>query len=116
MSSGFRIRTNEEVTEIATRFGTLLQTFLDRVEIRLFGSYQHQRPHAQSDLDFAVISKDFVGMDPYISLKILNRAKMGIDSIIEPIALTPKELASPDVGTIAFEIAANSRLLFKAPW
>jgi predicted nucleotidyltransferase len=116
MSQGFRVRTDEEVMDIAQRFGSLLQTFLDRVEIRLFGSYQHQRPNAQSDLDFAVVSKDFQGIDPYISLKLLNRAKMGIDSIIEPVALTPKELASPDVGSIAFEIAANSRLVFKAPW
>jgi len=116
MSAGFLIRTNEEIADLAYKFGTLLQTFFDRVEIRLFGSYQHNTPNAQSDLDFAVVSKDFVGIDPYISLKILNRAKMGVDSIIEPIALTPKELAAPEVGTIAFEIASNSRLLFKAPW
>lgn len=116
MSAGFRIRTNEEIEDLANKFGTLLQTFFDRVEIRLFGSYLHNKPTVQSDLDFAVVSKDFVGIDPYISLKILNRAKMGVDSIIEPIALTPKELSDPQVGTIAFEVASNNSLLFKAPW
>jgi predicted nucleotidyltransferase len=104
MSAGFSLRSREQVNEIAIRYGQKLQATFERVEIRLFGSYLRDTATDQSDLDLAIISRDFLGIDPYMALKILNRMKIGVDSIIEPIALTPDEFNSPDVESIAFEV------------
>jgi hypothetical protein len=39
---------------------------------------------------------------------------VAIDSIIEPIPMTPKELACPEVGSLAYDVAQANKLLFKA--
>jgi predicted nucleotidyltransferase len=77
MSAGFRIRTNEEIADLAYKFGTLLQTFFDRVEIRLFGSYQHNKPNAQSDLDFALVSKRLCRYRSLYIAKDFKQSKVG---------------------------------------
>ncbi len=108
--------TDEQILLIAQDFGQRLQSVFDSVEIRLFGSYYRHAANPQSDLDFAVVSRDFAGMEPYTAMKILNRMKLEVNTIIEPIPLTPAELKNPEVGTIAFSIAEGNRVVFKAPY
>lgn len=106
--------TDEQVTLIATEFGQKLQGVFEFVEIRLFGSYMKHRANQYSDLDLAVISRDFSGMEMYTAMKILNRLKLQVNNVIEPIPLTPDELNNPEIGTLAYDIARENRLLFKA--
>ncbi len=107
-------RTIVEIEEVSIKYGKLLDSLFDNIEIRLFGSYYHRKSHKYSDIDLAIISTDFLGMDYIIALKLLNRLKVNIDNDIEPIALTPHELTDPQIGSIAFEIAQNSRIIFKS--
>jgi predicted nucleotidyltransferase len=108
--------TDEQILKIAQDFGRRLQLVFDSVEIRLFGSYYRHSANPQSDLDFAIISRDFAGMEPYTAMKILNRMKLEVATIIEPIPMTPAELKKPEVGTIAYSVAQGNRVLFKAPY
>lgn len=108
--------TDEQIAQIATEFGQKLQGVFESVEIRLFGSYMKHKANQYSDLDLAVISRDFSGMEPYTAMKILNRLKLQVNNVIEPIPLTPDELKNPEVGTLAYDIAKENRLLFKAPF
>ncbi len=108
--------TDAQVVQIARDFGEKLQTVFDAVEIRLFGSYYKRNANPNSDLDFAIVSRDFAGMEPYTAMKILNRMKLQVNTIIEPIPLTPAELNHPEVGTIAYSIAEGNRLLFQAQY
>jgi predicted nucleotidyltransferase len=108
--------TDEQIAEIAKAYGEKLQGVFDSVELRLFGSYFKHTANPGSDLDLAVVSRDFAGMEPYTAMKILNRMKLQVNNIIEPIPLTPQELKHPEVGTIAYSVAQGSQLLFKAPY
>jgi predicted nucleotidyltransferase len=110
------IRSEQELIDLTHRFGLLLQDVFCDVEIRLFGSYLHKKAHPFSDVDLAIISRDFAGMEPFTAMKILNRMKLKIDTIIEPSSFTPEEMSSPEIGTLAFDVAQNYRLMFKAEY
>ncbi len=116
MAANFMQITDEEVLKIACDFGQKLQGIFDSVEIRLFGSYLKGTAHQYSDLDFAIVSKDFLGIEPYTAMKILNRIKLGVNNIIEPIPMTPIELSHPEIGSLAYDIAQFNKILFKAPY
>jgi predicted nucleotidyltransferase len=82
----------------------------------LFGSYFEKRATKESDIDVAVVSRDFLGIDPYIAMKILNRLRRIVPGavLIEAIPMTPEELQTPDIGSLAFEIAGKNELVFRA--
>ncbi|HPI40330.1 MAG TPA: nucleotidyltransferase domain-containing protein [Pseudobdellovibrionaceae bacterium] len=107
------VRTKTEILRDALLFGQKVSELFDDVEIRLFGSYYRNEAKEGSDIDFAVISPDFSEMNYLLSLKILNRIKNQINVEIEPIAITPEELASPDVGSMASYISKESLLVYK---
>jgi predicted nucleotidyltransferase len=106
--------TPEEVQAVAQRYGEVLRDVFAAVEIRLFGSYLKNCAHEYSDIDFAIISRDFAGIEPYVAMKILQRLKIKVNSAIEPIPMTPKELANPELGTLAYDVAQNNLVLYKA--
>jgi predicted nucleotidyltransferase len=108
--------TDEQVTQIATEYGLKLQDVFEAVEIRLFGSYLKHNANSYSDLDLAVVSRDFAGMELYTAMKILNRVKLQVNNIIEPIPVTPDELNNPEVGSLTYDIAKENKILFKAPY
>jgi hypothetical protein len=47
-------------------------------------------------------------------MKILQRLKIKVNAAIEPIPMTPKELAEPELGTLAYDVAPNNLILFKS--
>lgn len=106
-------RERNEVINSAIRYGELLSTLFDDVEVRLYGSYHHNTANQHSDIDLAVISSDFADMDYLLSLKLLNRLKINIDVDIEPISLTPEELQNPLLGSIAAVVAKDSELVYR---
>ena len=108
--------TEEQVAQIALDFGNRLQGVFASVELRLFGSYLKNSANRYSDLDLAVVSPDFAGMETYTAMKILQRIKLQVNNVIEPIPVTPQELASPEMGTLSYDIAQNSKSVFKAPY
>lgn len=108
--------TEEQLVQIARDFGNRLQSVFASVELRLFGSYLKNCANQYSDLDLAVVSPDFAGMEPYTAMKILQRIKLQVSNVIEPIPVTPEELANPEMGTLSYDIAQNSRSIFKAPF
>jgi predicted nucleotidyltransferase len=108
--------TPSEVHSLIQKYGREVELVFSKVEIRLFGSYFEKRATQDSDIDVAVISCDFLGIDTYVAMKILNRLRRKVPEavLIEAIPLTPEEFKNPDVGSIAFEIAQKSELVFKA--
>ena len=106
--------TREQVQMVAEQYGGILRDVFAGIEIRLFGSYLKNCAHEYSDIDFAIISRDFAGIEPYVAMKILQRLKIKVNSAIEPIPMTPKELANPELGTLAYDVAQNNLIVFKA--
>jgi predicted nucleotidyltransferase len=76
----------------------------------LFGSHAAGKPREHSDIDVAVISDDFEGLDVRQRLEILGLAlaRAKIMEPIEALAYTTEEYDSPERGTfLADEVKAK---------
>jgi len=86
-----------QALEIAERYAIAVKTKFDFVKIVLFGSYAKGNFNQDSDIDIAVILKDYNNlMDIQLDLMRLRR---GIDSRIEPHPFREKdfEISNPIV-------------------
>ena len=108
------VKNSEELNIIITNYGKQLETLFDGVEIRLFGSYLNNCAKPYSDIDLAVISPDFNGIDYITALKLLNRLKNNICVDIEAIPIAYDDFIAPKLGSIAYEVSKNSKLVYKA--
>ncbi len=71
-----------EIVNIVRQFAFIVQNKFDCVEVILFGSYAKGTSHKESDIDIAVILKDFDSSNN-IQLELM-RIRRKIDSRIEP--------------------------------
>ena len=73
---------NSEIINIVGRYATVVSENYDGAEVILFGSYAKGTHHRESDIDVAIVLKDFDNqMDIQLELMRIRRA---IDSRIEP--------------------------------
>ncbi|MBU0630989.1 MAG: nucleotidyltransferase domain-containing protein [Candidatus Margulisbacteria bacterium] len=80
----------------------IIQTFLDYLQskiavekVYLFGSFASGRTKEFSDIDLAIISKDFKKMEPFDRLVFLGKiAWQAGTPIIEALGYTPEEFKS----------------------
>lgn len=93
MASKTTIKTKDKIS--IRRLIELLRKQGIRVsKVILFGSYAKGNATRDSDIDVAVISKQF-GRDAIKEMMLLRRIALEIDSHIEPIPLSPAGLADP---------------------
>lgn len=90
---------------IANRFAKVVKSNYDCVEVILFGSYIKGTNHEESDIDIAVILKEFENpLDIQLELMRLRRS---IDSRIEP---HPFRLADFDsTNPLVYEIISHGQ-------
>jgi predicted nucleotidyltransferase len=89
-----------EVIEIAERYARVVKSKFDYVKIVLFGSYAKGNFHENSDIDIAVVLKDYNNL---IDIQLdLMRLRRNIDSRIEPHPFREKdfEISNPIVHEI----------------
>jgi len=72
----------KDALDIARQYASIIQMHYDVMQIFLFGSYSNQTYHSDSDIDIAVIIKDF--KNPIDTQLELMRLRRNVDSRIEP--------------------------------
>jgi len=79
----------------------------------LYGSSARGPTHVESDIDLAVLSPDFAGLDLFSRLRLLLRAawKAGTEWI-EPIGYTPQEFDASQSGTFVEEIKSHGVIVY----
>jgi|SRR3990172_2816983 len=78
-----------KVLDIARQYALAVKTHYDCKQVFLFGSYVKGTPHEESDIDIAVILKEYENpMDIQLDLMRLRRT---IDSRIEPHPFREKD-------------------------
>lgn len=101
--------TQEIIVDYLKRVGNLI-----RIEkVILFGSYARGQFNSESDIDLAVFSDDFMGMDAIdrFRLLFLPATDYGVD--LQPLAFTAKDLLEPaglveDIINTGVEIAITN--------
>lgn len=93
----------------------LIQNGIRPERILLFGSYARGTADQWSDIDLAVISKDFETIMPLKRLELLSLATWKVDSRIEARGYTPAEIAKRGGNSIIWEeIQNNHKIIYKA--
>ncbi|MBI4704728.1 MAG: nucleotidyltransferase domain-containing protein [Deltaproteobacteria bacterium] len=102
--------TASSVEVVVGRFAAALRETLGSVErVILFGSHATGQAGPFSDIDVAVVSQRFRGLDYLSRCALLARALRGIRAPIQAIALTPRELREAELASILSEIARTGR-------
>lgn len=93
----------------------LIQNGIRPERILLFGSYARGNANRWSDIDLAVISKDFETIAPLKRLELLSLATWKVDPRIEALGYTPAEISKRGGDSIIWEeIQNNHKLVYKA--
>ncbi len=98
-----------------SELNSLIEDFIKGVKkkikvekVILFGSYAWGKPHRYSDIDLAVISKDFGKLNDLkrigLLLDVVYNLKMPKLTDVEVLGFTPDELTRADYFDIAAEI------------
>lgn len=94
---------NKNIIDTVKRFRTAIETAGIPVEkMILFGSYAKGTARVNSDIDIAVVSKNF-GYDDVDEMQLLWKETHLVDSRIEPYPLSPRDLRE-GFSPIAYEI------------
>ncbi len=94
---------NKTIKKKISAFTSLLKrSGIPAEKIILFGSHAKGKGNAWSDIDLCVVSRHFAQNPNSVFKKIWQLAGQ-IDSSLEPIPFTPKELSNP-YSTLASEI------------
>ena len=81
--------------KVAARFNeALVRLGVKASRIILFGSYAKETQREGSDIDIAVISGDFKGMDYWKRIDVMSKAIFKTYEPIEAVAFTPEEWES----------------------
>ena len=97
----------KEIIDIVKEFARIVSNKYDCVEFILFGSYVKETNHNDSDIDIAVILKDF---DNFFNIQFeLMRLRRKIDSRIEPHPIRLKDFN--DNNPLVIEIKQHGQVI-----
>ena len=100
------------IKQLAVALRAALRQHQIRAEcIVLFGSHSQGQAHSQSDIDLAVISRDF-GRDRFWEGSLLNRLAVKIQPDIEAIPIGLNEFLEPEpLSPVLHEIKSKGAIL-----
>ena len=109
------VKTEREIKSIVSEYVKRLREAGIEVDaIVMYGSYARSGPHAESDLDLAVISSSFANLDVIERQILLSRANCwGLNVAIEPLGYTPQEISTVQKGTLLDEIVRTGKTVFR---
>lgn len=111
------VRTETEIRDLARKYKKALEPTIQVERIVLYGSYAKGIPHTWSDIDFAVISRDFASKSCWERQGILGRAKLGYpdlqDAMISPLGYSVGEYSRAPRQTFLGEIKRTGKTIYK---
>jgi predicted nucleotidyltransferase len=96
MDKNYALKTAARFSEALAGYG------VHACRIILFGSYAKGLQHDGSDIDIAVISDDFKGMDYWKRIDVLSKAIYEVFEPIEAVAFTSEDWENSDSGIGAY--------------
>ena len=107
------VLTADQVKAQALRFIKAVQQRVRVDQALLFGSYAYGQPHAGSDIDLAIVSQDFAGMNRLTRLQLLEKVAWVADTHdIEAAGFTNDELQSAGKTNVLSEIRDKGMIIY----
>jgi uncharacterized protein len=109
------VTTAFDLDRIIAAFARLLSESI-RVEVMiLYGSHVNGSPDEWSDIDVAVISPDFEGLQMWERQRIISRATLDREPSLAPIGYPSGEYHNPGPHSFLREIIRTGRVVYEAP-
>ena len=101
------------ITGIVSSYVKALQEQMTVKKVYLFGSRARGSARPDSDIDLAVISADAGSSKRlYDVMAWASLAALRVDPNIEPVIMTPQEIAKPEKGSLAEEVLKTGILVY----
>lgn len=107
------VRTNTEINRIVRDFVQVLESKIQVDRILLYGSYANGQPHEWSDIDLAVISRNFARMRRPERQAVIGDALTRNTNMIEALGYSVGEYTRADRQTFLGEIKRTGKTIYK---
>jgi predicted nucleotidyltransferase len=104
-----------ELDRIIAEFVALLSGAAQVEAVILYGSYVNGSPDEWSDIDIAVTSPDFEGVDMWKRQRTISRATVDRDPSLAPIGYPSSEYHNPGPHSFLREIIRTCKIVYEAP-
>ena len=104
-----------ELDRIIAEFVALLSGAAQVEAVILYGSYVNGSPDEWSDIDIAVVSPDFEGVDMWKRQRIISRATVEREPSLAPIGYPSSEYHNPGPHSFLREIMRTGKVVYQAP-
>jgi predicted nucleotidyltransferase len=84
------VKTEDQAKQSVLKYIEKLRKDIRISQVILFGSYAHNNPKGNSDIDLAIFTPDFSKDNPMKDLQFLSHATCGCDTSIEALAYRPE--------------------------
>lgn len=108
------VKTKTEVKKLIEEYAIALSSVITVDKIILYGSYADGHPKEWSDIDIAVISRDFKGKDRFEIQEVLAEKHVGCSSYLEPIGYSLEEYENAHYLTFLGEIKRTGIVIYEA--
>jgi predicted nucleotidyltransferase len=104
-----------DLDAIIAEFVALLSKAARVEAVILFGSYANGSPDEWSDIDIAVISPDFEGVEMSKRQRTISRATVEREPSLAPIGYPSSEYRNPGPHSFLREIIRTGKVVYQAP-
>lgn len=104
-------------TELETAISNFIKALNKGIAVEaviLYGSYAHGQPRQWSDIDVAVVSRDFEGVPQWRRQEIIARLTVDRDRRLAPIGYSSSEYHNPSPHSFLREIIRTGRVVYRA--
>lgn len=106
------VRIKTEIKQIVREYVNALEPTINVERIILYGSYANGRPHRWSDIDLAIVSRDFAKKSVWQRQGILGNALKNSDAMIEALGYSIAEYNHAIPQTFLGEIKRTGKVIY----
>lgn len=106
------VRSQTEIKHLVREYVNALEPTINVDRIILYGSYANGRPHRWSDIDLAIVSRDFAKKSLWQRQGILGHALKNSDAMIEVLGYSLAEYNHAIPQTFLGEIKRTGKVMY----
>ncbi len=106
------LKTKVDIKQIGREVAEFLSNYIKVNRLILYGSYAHDNPREDSDLDIAVISEDLKKMTIIERMELFSKAALIIDSRIELKGFDKSEYMNPAKASMLEVIKKKGKVIY----
>jgi hypothetical protein len=106
------VETKTRIRQLARELIKKLESEITVDKVILYGSYARGDARADSDIDLAIISRNFARLDPIQRIQVIARHQVGCDTRLAPFGYSLGEYNRAQPWTLLGEIKRTGKVIY----